>query len=175
MKASDSAGERRTGEALRAAFDQSFAIATAESAALDDFLTMRLSGDPYAIRLAEVGGLYRDKKIANGSAVMAGYLGIAGFRGQLVPVYDLAMLLGYAAAGRPRWLVLTSGSVALGLAFEQLDAYVRLPPSAVSTADEASDRSFLRGAIRAAGTVRPIIQGSAILEVIAKRSETFGS
>ena len=49
----------------------------------------------YAIRLSEIAGLHADKKITRVPGSHAALRGIAGFRGAMLPVYDLHVLLGH--------------------------------------------------------------------------------
>jgi hypothetical protein len=91
----------RTAAALRREFDQSFAQPPAtELARVENFLAVRIGGDAYAMRVAEIAGLYADKRIVPLPSPLPSLLGTVGFRGQIAPVYDLAMLFGYPA--RPR-------------------------------------------------------------------------
>ncbi len=54
-----------------------------------DLLTIRVGGDAYALRLAEVGGLFVDRVVTPLPTLVPELVGIAGFRAALVPVYDL--------------------------------------------------------------------------------------
>jgi len=44
--------------------------------------------------MAEVSGLFADKKVTRLPSPVSELSGIAGLRGAVLPVYDLAMLLG---------------------------------------------------------------------------------
>ena len=173
-------GATSTAAALREAFDQTFAQAprTAE-VALDDFLAIRMGGDARAIRVSEITGLYHDRTIVPIIGRAAHFLGIAGFRGMMAPVYDLATLLGGVAAPTPRWLVLTRTPSPVGLAFDLFEAHARLAPDDVHAAgnDDAAGGHF-RGVARmgrdtngaaGAGVLRPIIHIASVLEAIARQ------
>src|SRR5204863_3892405 len=90
--------------ALRQNFDQSFARAAggAQPSQLD-FLAIVVAGDAYAIRLSEVQSLHADRKLVAAPSVLPELLGVCGFRGVLMPVYDLARLLGYGPGQAARW------------------------------------------------------------------------
>ena len=80
---------------LRDAFDRSFAQApSTEAAAVENLLAIRVGAHPYALRMAEVSGLFADKKVTRLPSPVSELSGIAGLRGAVLPVYDLAMLLG---------------------------------------------------------------------------------
>jgi purine-binding chemotaxis protein CheW len=160
---------------LRREFDRSFAVAPiTELARFDNMLAVRIGGDAYAIRLTEVGGLYADRRIVPLPTPVPSLLGMAGFRGQLAPVYDLAALLGYTArsgAGIPRWLVLARGRDVVALAFDAFEAQLVVPPERVMTSG-VDARPHLRDAVQADDGLRPIVDLSSVLVDIHKRVET---
>ena len=124
---------------LREAFDSAFALPPVQR---DDgrevFLIVGAGSGRYAARLDALLGLERGRKIVPLPSPAPGLLGLAGFRGQLIPVFDLAMLLGASAAGRgsgpgvpqgevargPQWLVLCKGQPAVALAFGRFEGLV---------------------------------------------------
>ena len=82
-------------EALRSAFDRSFAEpAHFDTTPMADLLAFHAGSQAYALHLSEIAGLFADKKITRLPGRTAALLGIAGFRGAIVPVYDLSALLG---------------------------------------------------------------------------------
>ena len=80
---------------LRADFDRSF---TEPARRYDiehvELLAVRAGGRPYALRLSQTSGLFPDRQVTALPGPVAALLGIAGFGGAIVPVYDLAALLG---------------------------------------------------------------------------------
>lgn len=167
---------RGAAAALREAFDRTFAEAPAEGASLfEDFLAVRVAGDPYAIRLAELAGLHCDRKVVGLAGDDRGFLGIASLRGALVPVYDLGTLLGYAsAAATPRWLVLARAPSPLALAFDLFESHVRIPLGEPASPSAAAARGHARphvlGAVRADDSVRPIIHIASLLQALIGRA-----
>jgi chemotaxis signal transduction protein len=83
-------------------------------------------------------------------------LGLAGFGGTIVPVYDLAALLGHPGPDRPRWLVLAAGAPPLALAFAELDGHVRVPAAAIVT-DGHAGPDGVRGMVTLPGGTRPLV------------------
>ena len=117
---------------LRKAFDRSFAQAPrTELAQLESLLAIRLGEDPYAVRLAHLAGLFADKAVTRLPSADPGFLGIAAFRGTLVPVYDLCVLLGYPGCTAPRWLMIANTN-RVALAFNALDGNLRLPSECIA-------------------------------------------
>jgi len=91
---------------MRAEFDGGFALSPpVASDAQVEYLAIRVGGDPCALRLADLLGVYVDRKVVPLPSSVPSLLGIASFRGALVPVHDLRLLLGYlrtAPAGKVR-------------------------------------------------------------------------
>jgi chemotaxis signal transduction protein len=161
-----------TAAALRRRFDESFSAATTSTTErLEDLLAIRVGTDPYAVRLSEIAGLHVDPKIVSVPTRAAQFLGIVGLRGTIVPVYDLAALLRYPAAGSPRWMILANHSQPVGFAFETFETHVRVSEASVAdreTQDASSDanRQHRRGTVRAVGALRPIIHMASIVKMI---------
>jgi hypothetical protein len=111
---------------LREEFDHSFSEpAQGRATAFDDFLKLRIQGNPFAFRLAELSSIQTNLPLVSAPSDVPEFLGIAGLRGTLVPVYDLHLLLGRAAAREPRWLAITQGKDPVGLAFEDCEGHLR--------------------------------------------------
>ena len=119
------------------AFDLSFALPPPqESVEVEDLLTIRVAGDPYAIRLRDIAGMVAGCKVVPVPAVTPDLLGLAGIRGGVVPVFGLASILGYGQApGSPRWMILCGAEEPIALAFSDFEGYLRLPKSSLH-ADE---------------------------------------
>ena len=164
-----------TAAALRREFDRSFASApVTEIARLENMLAVRVGGDAYAIRVAEIGGMYADRRVVPLPSVMPSLLGMTGFRGQLAPVYDLAALLGYPPRTPARWLVLVRGRHSVALAFDTFEAQLVVPPERVVTLSDAGNasRPHVRGAVaQGDGSVRPVLDLPSVLGDIQQRVE----
>ena len=156
---------------LREAFDRTFAEAPAEAhRESEDFLALDVGGDDYAVRLNEISGLFEGKRWRALPGAAPALLGIAGFRGTLVPVYDLNALLGYAPATSPRWLVLIKTHPSVGLAFERLDGHLRVSREALSSEVDSKANAPVRETLREANAVRGVLHLPTILETIKNRA-----
>jgi purine-binding chemotaxis protein CheW len=146
-------------ERLRGDFDRSFAEpARSHDVEHVELLAIRVGPRPYAIRLAQTAGLHPERPITPLPGPLTALLGLVGFAGTVVPVYDLAALLGHPAPDRPRWLVLAAGAPPLGLAFHEVDGHVRVEAGAiVAEAPGNGRRGSLRGMVTLPGGVRPIV------------------
>lgn len=157
---------------LRRAFDRGFAEAPGgEKVPTEAFLAIGAANDNYALRLAEISGLFVDKKVTSLPSGSPDLLGLASFRGALVPVYDLRALLGYPAGPVPRWLVLMAPQTPVGLAFDRFDGYLDIPLEAVAPASRADRaRPYVNEILRVADSVRTIIHLPSVLEAITNRA-----
>jgi chemotaxis signal transduction protein len=148
---------------LREDFDTSFAQPVRRHDGEQvELLAIRAGGSPYALRLSQTQGLHQDRPITSLPSPQPALLGLAGFAGTVVPVYDLAALLGHPVAGRPRWLVLTAGAPPLAFAFHDLDGHLRVEAEAIiaeaeAEADGDARRGFLRGIATLPDGSRPIV------------------
>ena len=157
---------------LRRAFDHSFAAApSGASAPTEAFLAIGAGGDNYVLRLAEISGLYVDRKVTCLPSGSPDLLGLAGFRGALVPVYDLRVLLGYPAGPLPRWLVLMASRTPIGLAFDRFDGYLDIPLQAVAPESRPDmARPYVNEIVHFADSVRTIVHLPSVLEAITNRA-----
>ena len=160
-------------EDLARAFDDDFARPIAvRGAGSEDLLAIRVAGDPYAVVRGELAGLFADRPVTALPGAAPGLLGISGFRGALVPVYDLRAVLGAgggAAAGSAavRWMV-TAAAGPVALAFERFEAFVRVPRDAIAAhAGAAADHA--PRAVHTAGELRPILDIPSIVAAIRGR------
>ena len=142
-------------EELRREFDRAFGEPVLRrDENLDELLAISAGGQAYAISLGEIQGLYRDKRITPLPGAPDGLLGVATFRGNVLPVYDLARAVGHVGRGVVRWLVTSRTLVAF--AFERFDGHLRVPRGTTGSVDFA-------------GTTRPIIRLSPIVEQLEAR------
>ncbi len=173
--------EPSSASALRAAFDRSFAEPRAgESESQVDYLAIRVGSDPYAVALAEVASLHADHPIVAAPSAIPELLGIAGFRGVIVPIYDLRLLLGSGDRGKPRWLMLArsperSAPGLIGFAFDELQAHLRLSSADVfGAAPSVETAAQVPKTVRALGGSRPILHVSSLLHALASRIAPSG-
>jgi chemotaxis signal transduction protein len=158
---------RRLAE-LRDSFDRSFADPHREEVAgFDDLLAIRVGGQRYALRLTQAAGLFPDRPVTRLPGPLAALLGVASFRGSIVPVYDLGAVFGHPAAAAARWLVLAAGDPPVALAFEELDGHLRVPRDLiVEESTGHGPRGCLRGIVPLDGGARPIVDVPAVRAAI---------
>jgi purine-binding chemotaxis protein CheW len=161
--------DTRAAASLKADFDRSFASPPAGAGERPEtFLRVRVGGERYALRLAEVGGLFVDKRITHLPTSAPSLLGLAGFRDRVLPVYDLAMELGSARVTTPRWMVTATAS-AVALAFDAFEGHVHVRPDAVAREQSLAGRAAARDVLNIENGI-PVIRLAAVLEAIASRA-----
>jgi chemotaxis signal transduction protein len=157
---------------LRRYFDESFAAPAASmTQPLEDFLAIRVGSDPYAFRLSEIAGLHVGVKIVPVPSPAVQLLGIVGIRGMMAPIYDLASLLRYPPSVNSRWFVIARAPQPVGFAFEAFESHLQVAPASLASGNrqDAGARQagkHLRGTVRAAGVLRPIILLASVMDMI---------
>lgn len=157
---------------LRLAFDRAFAAPTTlDRRSKDDLLRIRVGAQSCAIRLSEITGLHAGKKITPIPGGHNALRGIAGFRGAILPVYDLQVLLGHAGGDSPRWLVIAAAAP-VAFAFEAFEGQLRVSRDAIVSRSSMPRSSRLEGwnyaceFVRTDNFVGPIVHLSSILDAI---------
>jgi len=156
----------RLASELRLAFDGSFAEPAAEVAPAQlDLLAIRVAAHGYVLRLAEVSSLHADRRLVPVPSPRPELLGLVGVRGLTVPVYDLRRLLGHEPGRLPRWVALVRAATPFAVAFEQLEAHLRVEQSSVVATLEGASPShpFLGGSVSTAEGPRLLIDLPALV------------
>lgn len=155
--------------ALKRAFDDTFGEpAITDRAPLDDLLAIRVGDRPFALRLSEVAGVHADRAVTSLPTMVTELMGIMTVRGALVPVYDLASLLGWPTSTRARWLVIAAGAP-VGLAFDRLDGHLRVPRHTITAHENADPSRHMQEIVQLEDGARPIISLASVLDAIASR------
>jgi len=122
---------------VREAFDRAFAAAPPGAPTeTDNLLAVRVVGEPYGIRVRDLARLAPAGTIVPVPSRRGALLGLAGSRGGVVPVYGLAELLGSARRGAvPKWLAVVGERDPVALAFEELDGFLEVRRTDITTHD----------------------------------------
>lgn len=145
-------------EQLREAFDQSFTKAVVtDTARWLDFLQIRLDGRAHVLALDEVACLLPLTWVTPIPSPLPALIGVIGHKGDIVPVYDLRIVLGRSATVAPRWMVI-SRQPNLALAFDAFDKHVRYQDEAVARpAGGVSASDHIQMHLQADGQTWPIV------------------
>jgi chemotaxis signal transduction protein len=168
----ETAGVFVTARELRDAFDRAFAAAPRPvSESFEDLLAIRVAGEPCAVRSAEIAGLFADRKVVVVPSAVRELLGIAGFRGSLVPVYDLAALLGYPPSGTCRWILLAGKVDFVGFAVGEFAGQARISACAADGENAVnSPRALAPGTVLVGDVVHRLINVASVVEAIRQRA-----
>jgi hypothetical protein len=162
-------GGRSRAETMRQAFDESFARRPpAHAAAVEGLLAIRVGGDPYVLRMREIAGLHAGRVVTSVPSAVPELMGLVGLRGTVIPVYDLAALLGYPKVTAARWLVVAA-TIPVALAFDGFDGYLPHAGTTVVVEAGADDDRPVREIVAARSLVRPILALAPVLDRIRRR------
>jgi chemotaxis signal transduction protein len=154
------------------AFDASFAaLPSGRDEEVERLLALRIRKDAYAIRIREMAGFAAARKVVPIPSSIPEMLGLAGFRGVVLPVYSLAALIGYGLDDGPlRWFILCGGADKIALGFADLDGYLELPRSELRAAERRDDESTqVAEVVSAGGEARAILGVSVLLGRIERK------
>lgn len=169
---SDGAGGPSRARALRDAFDAAFA-APAEAPRRDEIslLTLRVGTEPFAMRVLEAAGILTARPLAAVPSRRPELLGVAGLRGNVVPVYSVARLIGRAEeAEAPRFLVLAVAGPEerVALAFSGFDGHLRVRPAALAAAPDRA-HTHVRELVQLGAESRPVLSVPSLVRAITGR------
>jgi purine-binding chemotaxis protein CheW len=151
---------------MRGAFDEAFASAVAETPADGDaFLLVRVGGDPFALRVLEIAEVTHVARVVPLPSADPAFAGLTSLRGVMVPVFELAVLLGYPPGAVPgAWLARCrhpEGMVAF--AFDAAEGFVRGIAEAAAASTPRGAPELRREVVAVDGTVRPVVHVAALL------------
>lgn len=163
--------ERAAG--LRGDFDRGFAEPLRDDVARKlDLLAMRVGPESCAVRLSEIAGLFADRKITRIPGSNGALLGIAGFRGAVLPVYSLRTLLGHSGTQAQRWLVIAAAAP-VALAFDVFEGHLRLDAEAILPQQPgATVRDYAREIVRGADVVRSVLHLPSVVAALGVAEHT---
>jgi purine-binding chemotaxis protein CheW len=154
---------------LRRAFDATFAARPPEAVPSVELLAIGVGGEQLALRVSEMASIHRAGRVQPLPGAPPEMLGLSGIRGRVVPVYDLAGLVGRPSGRAAVWLVLT-GTPVVALAFDQLDAQHRVAERDIVPA--TTHERFVRSVTSIDGTTRAILDLRAVWEEVRRRVPT---
>ena len=149
---------RNRAQELKIVFDREFAAPLRVRDATErDFIAITIGSGAFALRLGEITGLHVDKKITRLPGHAPALLGVAGFRGAILPVYDLGSLLESPARDASRWLAVVA-NLDVAIAFESFDGHLRVSSDAVSPNETLEGaRKHVRELLHTPQAIRAVI------------------
>ena len=169
--------EARAAEAIRAAFDQSFSEPIASRLDdTDDVLRIGVAGEGYAVTLSEIAGLYLKPSIVAVPSPLVEFLGVTALRSQIVPVYDLAGLLGLPGSTGPvRWLLLARASVLVAFAVDSVEGHLRVARTSILPRQGQDVSAQVPATLRTPHGSRGIVSVPALLQELQVRIRSSGT
>jgi chemotaxis signal transduction protein len=162
-------------DALRLSFDEAFAAPPREAGEPPErLLVLRVGGEPMFARLDGIDAVERLPRVVPLPGAPAELRGVAGLRGRLVPVYDLAVLLGGVRAGQPAWLVLSGAEDPIGLAADGFDGQVEVPRTDLLAVPSGQARPHVSEYARLGGDLRGVIDLRSLAAGIRTRAAPVG-
>lgn len=128
---------------LKEEFDEQFASPRVlMPTRTDEFLIIRVGASRFALRVQELGGMFRCPKVIPFPSENAAVMGLLGVQGSIVVVYDTGMLLGATAArSATGWILLRRTDRSCGLFFDAPEGYRVVPrESIVSSREDPLER-----------------------------------
>jgi len=165
---------------LRRTFDESFAVPPPPPAPPTvALLLVRVAGELLAIRRTDMTGFTRGENLALVPSGTPAFLGLAGLRGGLYPVWSLAGLLGrpLPPAGSSCWLVLAETRGApCGFACELFEKMIFVPAASVTgSARHDASAGFISAMAPWESALVPVVDLPALQAHIWKRKEAMHS
>jgi chemotaxis signal transduction protein len=151
---------------LRRVFDEGFASppqATIERGSA--YLEVGTGENRVLVDLEEVAVMEVRRKIVSLPGTRRAFLGLAGIRGKLVPVFDLGQLLGYeTSSGAGAWVLVSRSDRPLGLAVESFHGLREVRPEERRPAESLQTRHF--SAVVPGDWLRPVLNMASLLAEI---------
>ncbi len=158
---------------LRQSFDRAFSEPVAEpTAPAVELLSIRVGRDAFALRLSQIAVLEADRPITPLPSEHVELLGIAGVRGAVVAVFDLASLLQLPRSESTRWLVLARGAP-LAFAFSGFEGQLDVRAEDFASAEAGRD-GRARDVVQKDGVALPVIDLDSLVEALEQRPRPKG-
>lgn len=144
-------------------FDDSFARAAAPPADADiSVLLIRIGSARYAVRLSQLSGVFAHSAVTHVPGAPPAMLGLTALRGAIVPVYDLAALLGQSPVVASRSL-LVAAARPVALAVELVESCAAVPVASLRAAAAGHATEM----VRIDDDTLPVLSVDSVLESIA--------
>ncbi len=164
-------GSRSAAE-LRREFDSSFAAPLpGPGEGRESLIALNVAGEALAVRTLHLAGVAKRRRIVPVPTHVAGLLGIAAIRGGLLPVYDLAAILGLPApAGEGSWLMLTGAETPIGLVFDEFEGQVEIERACLYESAGSGSSQHLRLMARIGAGRRAVIDIPGLVAEVRQRA-----
>jgi chemotaxis signal transduction protein len=152
---------------LRGAFDRTFQLPYQLKAKdVEAMIAFRTAGVPLAARVQHITGVIKRGVILPIPSIVSELLGVAVVRAVLVPIFDLAALLGLPHGSEPQWFMLMNRETPIALAFDALEGRVEVERKRFYVDETSSHRKHIHQLAEIGSVVRAVIDVPGIMEAI---------
>ncbi len=157
---------------LRDSFDSSFSRPPPpQQEPGEALLRLRVGGAPLAVRLGHLSGLHLMPRVVRLPNSPASLLGVAGLRGQLIAVHDLAALLGLQTGEPARWLLLAGGARRVGLAASGFEGQLRATSEQLRPGGSSTTHALLSASVLLPGaSPLPVLDVDALVRKLLEEA-----
>jgi purine-binding chemotaxis protein CheW len=161
--------------ALRREFDAAFASPEAAGREqTEGLVVVRVDRElRVALRLADLAGLHECPAIQSLPGAPPAQLGVAGLRGNLIAVLDLAASLGRPRVAAGRWLALWRADPTVGFSFEALEHFLQVAPGRIRRGAGAAER--LAEFVDLDGQALPLVSAAALMAASQAARQSAGN
>jgi chemotaxis signal transduction protein len=159
---------------LRAAFDESFSRPLARGAGdRIGFVALRIGDSRFALRGSEVAALIAHPRIVPVPGSSSELLGLAGARGAVVAVYELAAMLRCdTPPAAPAFLALAVREPSVAFAWSEFEGYLEMDPNRLHPVDGTGFHGeSVREGFYSDGVLRHVVEVASLLDRIRDRSQ----
>lgn len=110
-------------------------------------LRLRVAGEHYALPVEAAVEVVERGELTPVPGAPSPVAGVRNVRGRILPVFDLAALLGVATAEAERIVVVEHAGERVGLAVDAVPGVERLPPAAGAASDRLAGSVLVDGAL----------------------------
>ena len=154
---------------MRNAFDAAFAEPGVPLQRTQlDFVALRIGDQPYAICTSEIAGVHAGMAVTPVPSHIHAFVGIAAHSGEMLPVYDLGLVLGLSAS-HGSWAVVDTGN-SVGLLFSAFDDHWRVDAGSVIAVDDGANQKHVQQLVQWGDVVRPVIAIASLLASIREQA-----
>jgi chemotaxis signal transduction protein len=154
---------------LRHAFDRTFQLPhQLTTKSVEPMVAFHTAGIALAVRVQHITGVMKRTVILPVPSIVPELLGVAAVRGGLVPVFNLAALLGFPPIGEPQWFMLMNRQTPVAFAFDGLEGRIEVEQAHVYADETSSPSKHLHQLAEVGSVVRAVVDVSNLMESIGQ-------
>jgi purine-binding chemotaxis protein CheW len=162
---------------LRRTFDHAFAAPPElEREELRALIGIRVGADSMVLLADQITGIAKCRRVVPMLSRLPELIGITGMRGAVVPVFDLAELLGRPPGPRqPSWIALAHAESPIALAFDDFEGQLEVKRTCLYDDESAPPRRHVRQLAQVGSAVRAVIDVPSVVDAIGMAADVSRS